>query len=64
MAETIYSTRFIEGDSAPLCLRASSTIDIAELQDMIKEERSILLQLEGVDAASLILMKVSSLCEH
>jgi flagellar biosynthesis component FlhA len=57
MSTTTYTLRcFVEGDNTAFDVIASSTVFIAELKEMIKEEKSDLLQ--RVDASSLILWKV------
>jgi hypothetical protein len=57
MSETTYKIWcLVEGGKAPFSITASSTRFIAELQKMIKKEKSILFH--NVDASNLNLWKV------
>jgi hypothetical protein len=56
MSDTTTILCLIEGDKSPFYMVAPSTIFIAELQKMIKKEKSDLLQ--RVDASDLTLWKV------
>ena len=56
MSDSKILWRYVVGDDTPFSIIASSTIFIANLQEMIKKEKSNLLQ--KVDASNLVLWKV------